>query len=129
MLFKAESWSELRLGQNEQGTPVFSSPQKPIFPNSNSTRNQVDEEPLCGCATSKSLFIIYLFLLQPFVGSDMTNCGNNTFKVMCKKFGKSSPKLHGNTVLVTKIPRIYPLEPSLQRNLWRTHSGGAVLNF
>ena len=41
------------------GTPVFSSPQKPTFPNSNSTRNQVDKEPLCGCATSKSLFIYY----------------------------------------------------------------------
>ena len=39
------------------GTPVFPSSQKPTFPNSNSTRNQVDEEPLCGCATSKSLFI------------------------------------------------------------------------
>ena len=41
------------------GTPVFPSPQKPIFPISNSTRNQVEGEPLCGCATSKSLFIIY----------------------------------------------------------------------
>ena len=41
------------------GTPVFPSPQKPTFPNFNSTRNQVDEEPLCGCATSKSLFIYY----------------------------------------------------------------------
>ena len=30
------------------GTPVFPSPQKPTFPYSNSTRNQVDEEPLCG---------------------------------------------------------------------------------
>ena len=39
------------------GSPVLPSPQKPTFPNSNSTRNQVDEEPLCGCATSKSLFI------------------------------------------------------------------------
>ena len=39
------------------GTPVFPSPQKLTFPNSNSTRNQVDEEPPCGCATSKSLFI------------------------------------------------------------------------
>ena len=39
------------------GTPVFPSPQKSTFPNSNSTRNQVEEEPLCGCATSKSLFI------------------------------------------------------------------------
>ena len=44
------------------GTPVFPSPQKPTFPESNSTRDQVDEEPLCGYATSKSLFIIiYLF--------------------------------------------------------------------
>ena len=44
------------------GTVVFSSPQKPTFPNCNSTKNQVDEEPLCGCATSKSLYI-YLFYL------------------------------------------------------------------
>ena len=44
------------------GTPVFPSPQKPTFPNSNSTRNQVDKEPLCGCATCKSLFIYYLFI-------------------------------------------------------------------
>ena len=43
------------------GTPVFPSPQKPAFPNSNSTRNQVDEEQLCGCGTCKSLFI-YLFI-------------------------------------------------------------------
>ena len=35
------------------GTPVFPTPQKPTFPHSNLTRNQVDEEPLCGCATSK----------------------------------------------------------------------------
>ena len=36
------------------GTLVFPSPQKPTFPNSNSIRNRVDEERLCGCATSKS---------------------------------------------------------------------------
>ena len=35
-------------------TLVSPSPQKPGFPNSNSTRNQVDEELLSGCATSKS---------------------------------------------------------------------------
>ena len=40
------------------GTSVFPSPQKPTFPNSNSSRSQVDEEPPCGCGTSKSLFII-----------------------------------------------------------------------
>ena len=36
----------------------FSPPSKPTLPNSNSTRDQVEEEgeeePLCGCATSKS---------------------------------------------------------------------------
>ena len=43
------------------GTPVSSSPQKPTFPNSNLTRNQVDEEPPSGSATSNSVFI-YLFI-------------------------------------------------------------------
>ena len=50
------------------GTPVFPSPQKPTFPNSNSIRNRVDEEPLCGCATSKSssssLLLLLLLLLE-----------------------------------------------------------------
>ena len=43
------------------GTPVFPSPQKPALPNSSATRNQVGKEPLCGCRTSKSLFI-YIFV-------------------------------------------------------------------
>ena len=47
------------------GTLVFPCPQKPTFPNINSTMNQVDEEPLCGCATSKSLFIYLLFICNP----------------------------------------------------------------
>ena len=33
---------------------------------SNSTRNQVDEESLSGCATSKSLFIYFILLLLFF---------------------------------------------------------------
>ena len=53
----------LSLRDFSPGTSVFLSPQKPTFPNSNSTRNQVDEEPFCGCATSKSLFICYLLFL------------------------------------------------------------------
>ena len=57
------------------GYSGFPSPQKPTFPNSNSTRNEVDKEPLCGCATSKSLFI-YLFIIllltaENFAGSKM----------------------------------------------------------
>ena len=42
------------------GTPVVSSLLKPTFPNSNSTRNQVDEVPLGGCATSKLLLFLAL---------------------------------------------------------------------
>ena len=34
-------------------------PLKTNIPNSNSTKNQVDEELLCGCPTSKSLFIYF----------------------------------------------------------------------
>ena len=47
------------------GTPVFPSPRKPTFPNSNSIRNQVDKKPLCGCtcATSKSLLLLLLLLI------------------------------------------------------------------
>ena len=47
------------------GTPVFPSPRKPTFPNSNSIRNQVDKEPLCGCTctTSKSLSLLLLIIL------------------------------------------------------------------
>ena len=46
-------------------TPVFPSPQKSTFANSNSIRNRVDKKPLCGCATSKPLLIliIIIFLL------------------------------------------------------------------
>ena len=47
-------------------TPVIPSPQKPTFSNSNSTRNQADEEPVSGFATSKSLFV-YLFIIYLFI--------------------------------------------------------------
>ena len=52
------------------GTPVFPSPQKPTFPNSNAISNRVDEEPLCGYATSKSLLLLLVVLFLPsFVAS------------------------------------------------------------
>ena len=44
-----------------RGSPVFPSPQKPTFPNFDSTRNQVDQETLSVCATSKLFIICYLF--------------------------------------------------------------------
>ena len=75
------------------GTPVFPSPQKPTFPNSNSTRNQVDEEPLCGCAISKSLFIylfiylfmylfIYLFIYYSFVAENFAGSKNGEMNAL-----------------------------------------------
>ena len=56
--------------------PVFPSPQKPTFLNSSSTRNQADEEPLWGCATSKSTieisavqlrFVTAIVMKSPFL--------------------------------------------------------------
>ena len=44
------------------GSLVFPPPQKPTFQNSNSTRNQVDEEQLCGCGTSKSYIYLFIYL-------------------------------------------------------------------
>ena len=54
-------WFSPLLREVSLRTQVFPSPQKPTYPNSNLTRNQVDEEPLRGCASSKSLSI-YLFI-------------------------------------------------------------------
>ena len=42
------------------GYSSFPLSSKPTFPNSNSTRNQVDEESFCGCTTSKSLFCLFI---------------------------------------------------------------------
>ena len=41
------------------GTPVFPSPQKPTFSNSDSTRNQVDEETLSGYATAPAKLLFF----------------------------------------------------------------------
>ena len=48
------------------GFSGFPCRQKPTFPNSNSTSNQVDEGPQSGYVTSKSLFIL---LIHSFIGS------------------------------------------------------------
>ena len=45
------------------GYSGFPSPQKPTFPNFNSTRIQVDEEPLCGCGTCKSLSLLFYYCI------------------------------------------------------------------
>ena len=64
------------------GTPVFPSTQKPPFPNFNSTRSQVDEEPLCRCATSKSSLLLFYYCIlqngqqikQEYVRTELTVC-------------------------------------------------------
>ena len=57
---KCSCFSLCYVDQSSPGTPAFLSPQKPRFPNSNSPRNQVDEEPLNGCAYLQ--IVIYLFI-------------------------------------------------------------------
>ena len=43
------------------GTPVFPSPQKPTLPNSNSTRNQVDEDDFVDVLPlNHHLFILFI---------------------------------------------------------------------
>ena len=54
------------------GTPVFSSPQKPALPNSNSTWSRVDEESPCGCATSKSFFLRAYYILFGLASTTFT---------------------------------------------------------
>ena len=44
------------------GTPVFPSPRKPTFRNSNSTRNQVDEEHFVDVLPLTNYLFIYLFI-------------------------------------------------------------------
>ena len=43
------------------GTPVFPSPQKPTFPNSNSSSKQVNEKPLSTDALPLNHYIFYYF--------------------------------------------------------------------
>ena len=45
------------------GTAVDPSPPKPTFANSNSTKNQVEEEPLCGCVSYISLFLPFIIII------------------------------------------------------------------
>ena len=51
------------------GTSVFPSPQKPAFPNSNSTRNQVDEEQFVDVLPPNHYLFIYLFIYLLFITS------------------------------------------------------------
>ena len=68
------------------GSPVFPSPQKPTFPNSNLTRNQVDKEPLCGCATSK-IFTYLFFFCTPRVRLNLSTTASclHPLRSHCRK--------------------------------------------
>ena len=96
-------------------TPVFPSPQKPTFSNSNSTRNQVDEEPLSGCTTSKSLFIYISFLAV--VASGMA--------VVCKRCNNSQQSWHLQWI-VGSIQPIRLWRPCVMRVRGRENVGRAV---
>ena len=45
------------------GTPVFPSPRKPAFPNSNSTRNHVDKEHFVDVLPPNHYLFIFIYLL------------------------------------------------------------------
>ena len=88
------------------GTLGFPSP---TFPNSNTTRNQVDEETLCGCATSKSLFI-YLFINRnpyDFSDSDSDFDEEEDDKKTKKKKKKKVSRGDGFGLLFSFLPRCY----------------------
>ena len=89
------------------GTPVVPSPQKPTFPNSNATRNQVDEEPLCGGATSKSFFIIiylYIYYLHDLSQTFSTDNGQFIGQMVYRPLAKNCPYVYAclqQLVLIT----------------------------
>ena len=60
--YQRHMWVEFVVGSLPCSKRGFSpgTPQKPTFPNSNSTSNQVEEVPQSGCAASKSLFILFI---------------------------------------------------------------------
>ena len=63
---------------------VFLSLQKSTFPNSSTTRNQVDDEPLCECATFKSMFIYYFFHLLFIYSQRPEQTAAGSFRYHCK---------------------------------------------
>ena len=62
---------------------VFLSLQKSTFPNSRTTRNQVDDELLCECATFKSMFIYFVHLLFIY-GQRPEQTAAGSFRYHCK---------------------------------------------
>ena len=76
-------------------TPVFPSlHQKPTFPNSNSTWNQVDEEALRGYATPKSLFFWFCFILFTRVCLLYDHCSfQPKIKLTLADLGGSEPEI------------------------------------
>jgi len=62
-------WVEFVVGSLPFSERIFSAwvlwfspnPQQLTFPNPNSTRNQVDEEPLCGRATCFIISCVYIY--------------------------------------------------------------------
>ena len=65
---RCHMWVEFAVGSRpcsegfSPGTPVFLPPQKPTFPNSNSSWKQWREEPLRGFHWNSYLFILFYFI-------------------------------------------------------------------
>ena len=106
-------WVEFAIGSllcSERFFPGYSGfplSSKPTLPNSNSTRNQVDEEPLSGCATSKIVIYLYVNVQSSTVKLRLTDTSSlQTVYSLGKEcphiFSKCNP-LNTDTSLIRRL--------------------------
>ena len=79
-------------------------------PNSNSTRNQVDEEPLCGCATSKLLFNYLFYFIHIFI--QRYSVGTLLILVRCMKHSAVYKLENGRCDRLVFILILWKAEPN-----------------
>ena len=75
-------------------TPAFPCPQKPTFSNSNSTRNRIDKEPLCGCATSKSLYTFLFIIILICSSTDLDSISTALWVITLKRLFEGEARAH-----------------------------------
>jgi len=80
------------------------------------TRNQVDKGPLCGCANSKSLFILFFYItsqsheiLQPFVWHKLSPPHTNFCKILATLESFFFARFQRITFKLSKITNIKAL--------------------
>ena len=83
-------------GRFSLGAPLFLSPQNLTLLNFNSSRKQVDEEWLSGCAASKSLFYLFIYLFTLFPDAMLfPKIFNENYPLVCIWYQKYRVGRHG----------------------------------